>query len=43
LLPVGEIAGHAYKGAPGPVTQRLDKEFSAYVQEYLSKQALAAR
>jgi len=43
LLPVGEIAGHAYKDAPGPVTQRLDKEFSAYVQEYLSKQALAAK
>ncbi len=43
LLPVGEIAGHVYKGAPGAVTQRLDKEFSTYVQEYLSKQALAAK
>lgn len=43
LLPVGEIAGHRYANAPGPVTERLDVAFTAYVKEYLSKQALAAK
>ncbi len=43
LLPVGEIAGRSYKSAPGPVTQRLDEAFTAYVKEYLSRQALAAK
>lgn len=42
LLPIGEVAGHKFANAPGPVTQSLDAAFSAYVKEYLSKQALAA-
>lgn len=43
LLSVGEIAGHVYGSAPGPVTERLDEAFTAYVKEYLSRRALAAK
>lgn len=39
LLAVGEIAGHRYMNAPGPVTRRLDDAFAAYIKEYLAKQS----
>jgi branched-chain amino acid aminotransferase len=37
LLGVGEIAGHAIAKAPGPVTQRLNQVFDAYIAEYISR------
>ena len=45
LLAVGEIAGHRYLNAPGPVTRRLDDAFTVYIKEYLAKQSsrIAAR
>jgi branched-chain amino acid aminotransferase len=43
LLPVGEVAGHRYANAPGPVTRRLDEAFSAYIKEYLAGKAAAAK
>ncbi|HEV2289506.1 MAG TPA: aminotransferase class IV [Candidatus Acidoferrales bacterium] len=43
LLPVGEIAGHRYANAPGPVTRRLDEAFSAYIKEYLAGKAATAK
>ena len=39
LLAVGEIAGHRYLNAPGPITQRLDNAFTGYIKEYLSGQS----
>ena len=39
LLAVGEIAGHRYLNAPGPITERLDKAFTGYIKEYLSGQS----
>jgi branched-chain amino acid aminotransferase len=35
-LGVGEIAGHTFRGAPGPVTRRLVGAFEAYVAEYVA-------
>lgn len=43
LLPVGEIAGHRYANAPGPVTRRLDEAFAAYIKEYLVQKAATAK
>lgn len=43
LLPVGEVAGHRYANAPGPITRRLDEAFSAYIKEYLAGKATAAK
>jgi len=43
LLPVGEVAGHRYANAPGPITRRLDEAFSAYIKEYLAGKAAAAK
>lgn len=37
LLAVGEIAGHRYSHAPGPVTQRLDDAFSNHIREYVAE------
>lgn len=41
LLAVGEIAGHRYANAPGPITQRLDEAFTAYIREYLARNSTA--
>lgn len=43
LLAIGEIAGHRYASAPGPITQRLDQAFTAYIKDYLAYRALAAK
>ncbi|HKW87956.1 MAG TPA: aminotransferase class IV [Candidatus Acidoferrales bacterium] len=43
LLGVGEVAGHRFAEAPGPVTRKLDEAFSAYIKEYLARRAAAAR
>jgi branched-chain amino acid aminotransferase len=42
VIGVGEIAGHALAGAPGPVTKRVDEAFGAYVKEYVSRRRAAA-
>jgi branched-chain amino acid aminotransferase len=42
LLAVGEIAGHRYAAAPGPVTQKLEKAFAAYIATYVSRFAPAS-
>lgn len=35
MLGVSEINGHKIAAAPGPITQKLEKVFGAYVREYL--------
>jgi len=42
VIGVGEIAGHALAGAPGPVTKRVDEAFGAYVKDYVSRRRAAA-
>ena len=42
LIGVGEIAGHALAGAPGPVTKRVDEAFAAFVREYVERRRAAA-
>ena len=37
LLGVGEIEGHRIAAAPGPVTKRLERIFSAYVADYVAR------
>jgi branched-subunit amino acid aminotransferase/4-amino-4-deoxychorismate lyase len=37
LLGVGEIAGHKFAGAPGPVTLKLEKTLAGFVAEYVAK------
>jgi len=41
LISVGEIAGHSIP-APGPVCQRLNDLFDAYVSEYVSRRLASA-
>ncbi len=47
LLGVGEIEGRRISGpgasAPGPITQRLERLFAAYVAEYIARRAASAR
>lgn len=43
LIGVGEIAGHTFAAAPGPVAQKLERAFEAYVQQYLSSRTTAAQ
>jgi len=42
LLGVGEVAGNKLPAAPGPITQKLEKAFEAYVADYVSRRAAAA-
>ncbi len=42
LLAVGEIEGHKIAAAPGPVTQRLEKAFAAYVADYIARRVATA-
>ena len=37
VIGVGEIAGHKIAAAPGPVTQRLNELFDAYIDDYVSR------
>ncbi len=39
LLTVSEINGHKIAAAPGPVTQKLEKTFAAYMREYIDARA----
>jgi branched-chain amino acid aminotransferase len=43
VIGVGEIAGNQFAGAPGPVTQRVDEAFAAYVDDYVARRNSAAR
>lgn len=43
VLAVGEVNGHKIPAAPGPVTQKTEKAFLAYVADYLARRAAAAR
>jgi branched-chain amino acid aminotransferase len=42
LLAVGEIEGHTFSLAPGPVTQQLESVFARYMDEYLARAASPA-
>ena len=42
LIGVGEISGHKFVGAPGPVTQRIDEAFTTYVNDYVTRRLPAA-
>ena len=39
LLSVGEIEGHTFSLAPGPVTQQLEAIFARYMDEYVARAA----
>jgi branched-chain amino acid aminotransferase len=42
LIGVGEIAGHKIANAPGPITNRLNDLFDAYVSDYVARRLAAA-
>jgi len=42
VIGVGEVAGHKFSGAPGPVTQRINEAFTAYVNDYVTRRLAAA-
>ncbi len=42
VLAVGEIEGHKIAAAPGPVTQKLEKAFAAYVADYIARRTAVA-
>ena len=42
VIGVGEISGHGFVAAPGPVTKRIDEAFTTYVNEYVSRRLAAA-
>ena len=42
VLAVGEVQGHTYAAAPGPVTQKLERAFASYVSVYLAHHATPA-
>jgi len=37
VIGVGEIAGHKIPRSPGPVTQRLNELFNAYIDDYVTR------
>jgi branched-chain amino acid aminotransferase len=41
LLGISEVAGHTFSAAPGPVTQRLERAFRNYMEEYVAERAPA--
>ena len=41
LLGIGEIAGHSYAPAPGPITRKLEKMFAAYMNDYVAQHAVS--
>ncbi len=42
LLGIGEVSGHKFAPAPGPVTRKLEDVFAAYVREYVHQHAATA-
>jgi len=43
VLGVGEIAGHKFANAPGPVTKRVEELFTGYVSDYVKRRLAAAK
>ena len=43
LLGVSEIAGHKYPAAPGPIAQKLEREFGAAMREYVAQRNASVR
>lgn len=41
LLGIGEIAGHSYAAASGPITRKLEKMFGAYMNDYVAQHAVS--
>ncbi|HEX8764408.1 MAG TPA: aminotransferase class IV, partial [Candidatus Acidoferrum sp.] len=42
LLGVGEIEGRKFPAAPGPITQKLEHAFAAYIRDYVGLRAAAS-
>ena len=42
VIAVSEINGHKIAAAPGPIVQKLDQVFAAYVREYVEARAAAS-
>jgi branched-chain amino acid aminotransferase len=42
VIGVGEIAGHIFATAPGPVTRRINEAFTSYVNDYVTRRLAAA-
>jgi branched-chain amino acid aminotransferase len=42
VIGVGEIAGHKFACAPGPVAQRINEAFTTYVNDYVTRRLAAA-
>ena len=42
VIGVGEIAGHKFPNAPGPVTLRMNEAFTTYMNDYVTRRLAAA-
>ncbi len=42
VIGVGEVTGHKFAGAPGPVTKRMNDVFTTYVIDYVTRRLAAA-
>jgi branched-chain amino acid aminotransferase len=42
VIGVGEVTGHKFAGAPGPVTKRMNDVFTTYVTDYVTRRLAAA-
>jgi branched-chain amino acid aminotransferase len=42
VIGVGEIAGHKFASAPGPLTQRINEAFTTYLNDYVTRRLAAA-
>ncbi len=42
VIGVGEIAGHKFASAPGPVTLRMNEAFTIYMNDYVTRRLAAA-
>ena len=42
IIGIGEVAGHNFAKAPGPVTLRMNEVFTSYVNDYVTRRLAAA-
>ena len=42
VIAVGEISGHKFGDAPGPVTLRMNEAFTTYLNDYVTRRLAAA-
>jgi branched-chain amino acid aminotransferase len=42
VIGVGEVAGHKFADAPGPVTRRMNEAFNTYLNDYVTRRLAAA-